>query len=149
MRPLTDFEKSSISFALGVSLVAGGVAWKTGGEAAAVGLTVGIPLLFYSVWGYYEKKHERIQRMRDGLDANLQLMRLQREQSSIKLRQALEVKFGENANDNPLAYVSPPIRGERRVLLPKDHERTKQRLLQGREVVLEEDEVNRRDQWHD
>ena len=148
MRPFTDFEKSSLSFALGVSLVTGAVAWRTGGDGSAIVLTIGIPLVFYSVWGYYEKENERVRRMREGLDANLQLMQLQREKTSIKL-QALDVKFGENVNDNPLAYVSTPSRGERRVLLPKDHEKTKQRILQGREVFVDDGEVNLRDQWHD
>lgn len=148
MRPLTDFEKSSLSFALGVSLVAGAVAWRTGGDLSAISLTVGIPLLFYSIWGYYEKENERVRRMREGLNANLQLMQLQREKTTIKL-QAMDVTFGENVNDNPLAYVSTPTRGERRVLLPRDHEKTKQRILQGREVLIDDGEVNRRDQWHD
>lgn len=149
MRPLTDFEKSSISFALGVSLVTGMVAWRSAGDVATIALSLSLPLGFYVIWGYHEKKRERISRVRAGLDANLQLMLRQREKTSIKLRQGTSAKFGDPVHDNPLAYVPNPTRGERRVLLPKDHEKTKQRILSGRELSFDDHEVNPRDQWHD
>lgn len=147
MRFLSDFEKSSVAFGLGMSTVVLTVAIKTDWDSGAILLTVGIPLIAYGFWAFYDLRQERARRVRANFDGVIQ----QRKAQANKItKEKLEIIFGDNPNENPLAYIPAPHRGERRVLLPRDHEVTKQRILQGRgEFLGPDEEVDVRDQWHD
>lgn len=147
MKNLSDFQKITLAFSFGTGSVLLGLAIHTGFQLEAIALTTLGPVLVYATWAFFELRQLKAARMRDALN----LVVIQRKMQAQKVaKEKLAVLFGESRNDNPLAYIATAHRGERRVLLPRDHEITKQRILKGRGEYLEPgDEVNNHDQWHD
>ncbi len=148
MKPLNEREKSGISFALGAGVVVALVGHQTQGDLLSLALTIGLPSVIYGFWSVRQKRFERARVMQESLEFNLRRIHQRREVTAIQKVREFDGILGTQTNENPLAYVPTPHRGERRVLLPRDHEVTKQRILQGREAMIDEAEFDKNDQWH-
>ncbi len=142
MATRNDFKKSGLAFAIGTGLVGVLVSFRSGGSLVAICATVGIPAFMFGVYALHQRRQEtRLRIIAEMQNTQFKVMpRLSRER--------LDIIFGKNLNENPLAYVRTPGHIERRVLLPRDHHITKQRILQGRAPAIADEEVDVRDQWH-
>lgn len=157
MRPMNDFEKSSASYAIGMVIVAGLVAWRTSFNPAALCLTLGIPTLLYTIWGFHQKREMDMLQLRNAQNEHLNSLRLQAEADAKAAREKVEILFGQSLSADGLPFTSAaPARVERRVLQPRENEFTKMRMLLGREDTAnlpvnethEPNEIDTRDQWH-
>jgi hypothetical protein len=142
MRSIRDFRKLGMAFALGSGAVGIMVFFRSEGSLAAVSTTLGIPFAGFLVFALYQGRVTRRLRRKAEMQ-NTQFKVLAKVSN-----EQLEILFGKNSNENPLAHVKASGSIERRVLLPRDHEASKQRILQGRPPIVIDDEIDVNDQWH-